>query len=65
MNVLQKLKKAERRDNALRKRESRLYAIQAAAPPITRWWWRLRWKVVNAASLEAQQDHLPPVLEPR
>lgn len=57
MNVLQKLKKAERRDHALRKRETRLHVIQAAAPPITRWWWRLRWKVVNAASLEAQQDH--------
>ena len=32
MNVLKKLKKAERRDHALRKRESRLYVIQAAAP---------------------------------
>lgn len=57
MNVLKRLRKAERRDHALRRKETRLHTIQASAPPLTRWWWRLRWKIVNAASLEAQQDH--------
>ena len=57
MSVMKKLRAAERRDHALRRKETRLHTIQASAPPLTRWWWRLRWKIVNAASLEAQQDH--------
>lgn len=57
MNVLKRLAKTERRDRALRKRATRLFTLQAGAQPATRWWWRIRWKAVNAASLDAQQDH--------
>ena len=57
MTVLKRMAKTERRDLALRRKATRLFTIQASAKPATRWWWRIRWKVVNAASLEAQQDH--------
>lgn len=57
MNVLKRLSKAERRDLALRRKATRLFTLQASAKPTTRWWWRLRWKVVNTASLEAQKEH--------
>lgn len=55
--ILNALRKAKARDDRLRKKEIRLFSLQADAKPATRWWWRLRWRMVNAASLEAQQEH--------